>query len=408
MPGGKELTDLISYENAVSKLAEVLKGIRLGVEIVGLLEAYGRILASDLYALVDYPGFDRSAVDGYAVRSIDTYGASMFNPARLAIVGEGSLNPGSARRVSTGEPIPEGADAVVMKEDVVERGGFIEVFKPVAEGSNISRKAEDFRVGERILSKGTLIDSRTIPIIAASGHYRIEVYERIRIGVVSIGSEIVEPYWGTGVSGHASLFNSTAYVVLSYLKRFSFVEASYYGIVPDRLGAIEDVVLRALELNDMVITTGGTGPGSSDLVYDFVERNGRWVFRGVAIRPGRPTSLSIVGGKPVLHLSGFPVAAWVGIEGLLRRALAKALGVNGLDPVVVYARLKKRLPNQAGYTSFIRTMLARDGTMLTVEPYMLRGSGLVKSLALTNSYIILDERSEGFEEGDIVEVFLDS
>ncbi|MGC9011909.1 molybdopterin molybdotransferase MoeA [Thermogladius sp.] len=406
--GVKGIKELVSVREAVSRLAKVLAKIELDVEEVEVLEAYGRVLASDVVALVDHPGFDRSAVDGYAVVSSDTYSASMFNPAELEVVEAPAIGPGKARPVSTGEPLPSGADAVVMEEDVKRVGGKILVYKPVARGSNVSRRGEDFASGEVLVRAGTVLDFRKIPIIYASGHSTVRVFRKLRVGVVTVGSEVVEPGPDTASLGRGRVFNSTAYVVLSYLRRLPFIEARYYGVVPDDLGLLADFVARALALNDVVVTTGGTGPGETDLVYDLVETRGAWVFRGVAMRPGRPTSASVIDGKPVLHLSGFPLAAWVGLEGVFRPALVEALGLKGFSNQVVYAKLTRRLPNQAGYTTFVRSTLTTGvGGLPLVEPFMLRGSGLLRSLAETNSYIRLEEGSEGFEEGDVVPVYLD-
>ncbi|AFK51679.1 molybdenum cofactor synthesis domain protein [Thermogladius calderae 1633] len=404
----KGIKELVSIHEAVSRLARVLAKIELDVEEVDVAEAYGRVLAGDVVALVDHPGFDRSAVDGYAVVSSDTYSASVFNPAELELVDAPVIGPGKARPISTGAPLPSGADAVVMEEDVKRVGGKILVYKPVAQGSNVSRRAEDFARGEVLVRAGTVLDFRKIPIIYASGYSTVRVFRRLRVGVVTVGSEVVEPGPGTAGLEGGRVFNSTGYVVLSYLRRLPFIEARYYGVIPDDLHLLADFVTRALALNDIVITTGGTGPSEGDLVYDLVERGGAWVFRGVAMRPGRPTSASVVDGKPVLHLSGFPLAAWVGLEGVFKAALVEAFGLKGLGNLIVYAKLTRRLPNQAGYTTFVRsTLTAGVGGLPLVEPFMLRGSGLLRSLAETNSYIRLEEGSEGFEEGEVVPVYLD-
>jgi molybdopterin molybdotransferase len=404
---GKELKSLTSLAAAVDKLASVLKGLKLGVEEVELLEARGRVLSRSIEAKIAHPPFDRSAVDGYAVRSSDTYSASLFNPVELRVVKEAQIKPGYASPVSTGEPLPEGADAVVMVEETTWRDGKIMVYRPVAVGANVSRRGEDFSAGDVVLEAGSVLDFRKIPVLSAAGYSRVEVLGKLRIGVVSIGSEVVEPTWVSGHLPRGRIMNSTSYVVLSYLGRYPFINTAYYGIAPDEYNIVEDIVLKALSVNDIVITTGGTGPGSSDLVYELVEKNGKWVFRGVAMRPGRPTSLSLIDGKPILHLSGFPLAAWTGLEGLFKPALTRALGLKGLETRVVYARVATRLPNQAGYTTFIRSRLKAVGGELVVEPFMLRGSGLLRSLSETDSYIRVEEGSEGFEEGEVIPVYLD-
>ena len=410
----KMLSRLIGVDDAVKKLVDAFsRTLHLDVEVVKITDAVGRVLAEDIYAPVNRPETSISAVDGYAVRSLDTTSASYYSPVELFIKGTikpgyGNsglcVDPGTAVRVHTGAQIPCGADAVVMEEDVQVVGNKVLVYKPVASGSNIVLKGEDFKKGDLLAPRGSLVKPPVIAALSASGVDSIVVYKKINVSIVTIGDELIEP-GETPAPGR--VYNSSAYVVYSALLRDSLFSVRYAGIVPDSVEEVENAVLGEFEKGvDLVITTGGTGISESDVIVDFVARNGEFVFRGVKMRPGRPTSSSIIHSKLVVHLSGFPVAAWCGYELILRRALIEWLGIRGLERHYVYARLARRLPGSPGYCSVVRVMLYEDNGELYADPYMLRGSGVISSLLRTNGYIIIPENVEGYEKGSRVRVYL--
>ncbi|WP_448577337.1 molybdopterin molybdotransferase MoeA [Thermosphaera sp.] len=403
----KILKGLIEVDEAVAAFAKVLSKINLQKESVRIEEALGRIVASDVKAEFDFPDQDRSAVDGYAVLAEDTYYASQYNPVELKIVNnrEGDLcvERGVAFEVFTGNPIPCGANSVVMKEDTVRDNDKILVLKPVPVGGNISRKGEDYTKGSVLVGKGTVVNPFHIAIMASNGLKMVEVFEKLKIGIISTGNEIVSP----GLAReHGEYYDSTGTLIHQLLIQDGFYRVTYYGIFPDDVKALTEALEEATLENDIVITIGGTGVSESDVVIDAAEKIGEQVFRGVKMRPGRPTSSSLVNGKPVLHLSGYPVAAWTGYEVILRRAVAKAFNLVNYKRHVAFARLSRRLPNQAGYQTYIRVQLKTGEGELTAEPYMLRGSGVLSSLVFSHGYVEIPSNIEGFEKGDIVKVFL--
>uniref|UniRef100_A0A7C2FQA8 Molybdopterin molybdenumtransferase MoeA n=1 Tax=Thermosphaera aggregans TaxID=54254 RepID=A0A7C2FQA8_9CREN len=403
----KILKGLIEVDEAVAAFAKVLSKISLQKESVRIEEALGRIVASDVKAEFDFPDQDRSAVDGYAVLAEDTYYASQYNPVELKIVNnrEGDLcvERGVAFEVFTGNPIPCGANSVVMKEDTVRDNDKILVLKPVPVGGNISRKGEDYAKGSVLVGKGTVVNPFHIAIMASNGLKMVEVFEKLKIGIISTGNEIVSP----GLAReHGEYYDSTGTLIHQLLIQDGFYRVTYYGIFPDDVKALTEALEEATLENDIVITLGGTGVSESDVVIDAAEKIGEQVFRGVKMRPGRPTSSSLVNGKPVLHLSGYPVAAWTGYEVILRRAVAKAFNLVNYKRHVAFARLSRRLPNQAGYQTYIRVQLKTGEGELTAEPYMLRGSGVLSSLVFSHGYVEIPSNIEGFEKGDIVKVFL--
>lgn len=410
----RRLSTLISVDDAVALLADVFKRtMELEVVEERVLNALGRIAASDVTAGVDVPPFNRSAVDGYAVYAGDVVNASIYSPVELALKGVVSpsdkppsecLERGEAVRVHTGSPIPCGADAVVMDEDVEASGSRVTVFKPVSPGQNVSRRGEDFSSGEVIVAKGTLLGPLHVAALSSIGVDKVWVYRRIKVGVLTTGSEVCEP--GVDSECPTIVYNSSARLIAALLRSTGFIDVRYYGVFPDDPAVIGDAVVEAVSENDLVVTTGGTGVSEGDALIDALASVGRTVFRGVRMRPGRPTTLTLVEGKPVLNLSGYPVAAWTGYEAILMPAFKKWLGLGNLERPVVYARLARRTPNTVGYRSYIRVSLRDAGDMLVAEPYMLRGSGVLSSLLKSQGYIVIPENVEGFEKGDLVRVHL--
>lgn len=396
---------------AVNRLVEVLKKhVELDIEEVGLLNAAGRVASENISATRDKPSWDLSAVDGYALNSVETIGASLYNPIEFRVVGvlrpgqrpgDVCIESGTAVRVHTGAPLPCGANAVVMDEDVEVLGNKILVYRQVAEGSNVIFRGEDLKKGEVICEKGQIVSPAVIAALTSSGIRSIRVYRKIRISIISIGDELVEP----GEVGQGEC-NSTAYILYSQLLKDVVFEPKYYGIIPDDPIIVEESVLKEIERGvDVVITTGGTGVGESDVIESIAKKH-MLVFRGVRMRPGRPTSCSIINGKPVIHLSGFPVAAWTGYELILRNAVIKWLGLKEFNRPIIKGVLTRRLPNVVGYVSVVRVSVELNGDEFLVEPYMLRGSGVISSLLRTTGYLILPEDVEGYDKGTKVTVYL--
>jgi molybdopterin molybdotransferase len=404
----------ISVNEAKTRLSRVLsERIVLGEECLSIADSLGRVASRLIKAPVNRPRVNLSAVDGYAVRSLDTTGSSVFSPVELVVKGvlrpggnpnEVCVESGFTVRVHTGAPIPCGADAVVMDEDVKVQGNTILVFKPVAPGANIILKGEDISENSIIVEPGSLIRPAHIAALASIGVNTIQVYRKIKVSIIAIGDELIEP--GYSLSGDKE-YNSSAYIVYAQLVRDGIFQVNYAGIVPDDTEAILTTIRgEAAKGSDLIITVGGTGVSETDKIPELLEKHSSPIFRGVRMRPGRMTSASLVLGKPVLNLSGFPVAAWAGYELILRPAIATWLNIKGFERPVIYAYLSRRLPNTSGYTSIVRvTLIAKDDEYYA-EPYMLRGSGVISSLLRTHGYVIIPEDTEGFEEGEKVPVYI--
>lgn len=380
---------------------------RLGCEFVDIVDACGRILAEDVTARYDVPHFDRSAVDGYAVFAEDTFGASQNNPAILKLVGEVEMGEkpvemgkGEAVKVSTGSALPKGANAVVMLEYAKELDSFVEIYRPVAPFENVSKRGEDVKAGDIVLKRGEILQPQDIGILASLGYERIKVLRKPKVVIISTGNELLKLGEELEVG---KVVDSNSYMLFCAV-RFYGCEPMLYGIVKDRFEDLRNAIEEAIEIGDIVITIGGTSVGKRDLVPEVVKSVGRIMFHGISIKPGMPTAFGVIDGKPILMLSGFPVACLVGFELLFPHILSKLTGVRIVKRrgEVVKAKLKRRIPSKAGVRTFVRVTY-KDGF---AEPLMTSGSGILTSTIKANGIVVIPECKEGFEEGEVVDVVL--
>jgi molybdopterin molybdotransferase len=400
-----------SLTNVDAAVAEFLSRIRHrppAVE-VPLSEALGRYLAEDVVAELDVPPFDRAAFDGYAVKSADTLGASRNNPVILRLVGSagpgrpygGRLNDGEAIEIATGAPLPEGADAVIPYEEVAERGSYIEVYRPVPRFYYVSRRGEDVARGELILRAGTRLRPWDLGVLASLGVAKVSIYD-VRAAVISTGDELVEL---GQEAGPGKIINSSRFVIEGMLREMG-ARPDYLGIVPDEEAAIAEAVSKALRDHDIAVTTGGVSVGGPDHTFSAVAKMAEWSVHGIAVRPGRPNSAAVVGGKPVVMLSGFPVAAVVGFEVFAKPAVLKMVGAKPEPTPKIRGRLTRRITTPINVRTYARVRVYSKGGAIYVEPLAVTGSGILSTLVRGNGVLIVPENREGFDEGDEVEVEL--
>ncbi|OYT26414.1 MAG: molybdopterin molybdenumtransferase MoeA [Thermoprotei archaeon ex4572_64] len=398
-------------DEVLKELSQYLKA-RITTVKLNISEALGHYLAEDVYAKIDIPYFNRSVVDGFAICSEDTFGASLHNPAILKIVRvekpeSYELKRGEAVEVFTGSPLPRNADAVVMYEDVNIREDFIEVTRPIVPYSNVSKKGEDFRKGELVLKKGTKLRPWDIAVLASLGYRQVEVYKP-RVALLCTGDELVELYEVDDILKipYGKIINSTRYVVEGLLKEFG-CEVTYLGVVPDNDDVIANTLRKVLSSHDLVVTIGGVSVGKRDLTFKAVLKlDPEYYCHGLAIRPGRPTSVAIINGKLVIMLSGFPVAALTGFEFLLRPILLKLIdGVDELRPTVK-GKLLRRINKPINVKALVRVKVCRENNNYIIEPLALTGSGVLSTLSKSNGVIIISEDVEGFDENSVIEVIL--
>ncbi len=407
------IKEFIYVEDAVSKLCDSIK-LNIGIEEVRLVDALGRISASTIRAPYDYPPFNRSVVDGYAVRAEDTFGASLNSPIELRLIGRidvGSLSKievgrGEAVEVATGAPIPKGANAVVMKEDVKVLDDKVIIYSQVPFFANIARKGEDVRAGEEVIGEGEVITPFHIATLATYGISKVKVLRKLRVGIIPTGSEVVDI---EEELSEGKVYDSTSYLILTYLRRYRFIDAERIcNPLPDDEEVIKNVITKAINEYDIIITTGGTSVGRKDLVPKAVAsiEGAEMVFRGVAIRPGRPASAAVVNGKPIFMISGFPVAAYSALEQIIMPVIKRVLRIKVELVPKVYARLSRRVPNAVGYNSLVRVKTSLVNNEVLAKPIRLKGSGSIRTLIEGDAIIILPHDIEGLESSEVVPIKL--
>lgn len=401
----KGFQKLTPVEEALQIFFETVKIGKLRTVSVPLQSALNRVLAKDIVAGFDLPRVDRSAVDGYALKARDTTGTSQFKPKVLQISENGVIGAGQARQIWTGNAVPKGADGVIMLENVKKADEKIEVWSPVTPGDNVSKKGEDISKGNIAVKAGCRLKPQHIGLIAAFGVTEIEVFEKPKVAALATGSELVE----IGSETQENQIFDVNRLILSSLCLELGAEPFDLGIVNDDVDEILRKLRSGLEKADVVLTSGGTSVGVADLVPEAV--NGLVkpgvIVHGVALRPAMPTALAVVDGKPVIILSGNPVAAMVGFEIFARPLLYRMLGLKREEPrPTVEAELTRKVATTLGRKSFVRVRVFRRGKELFAEPISAKGSGIISTMTRANGFVLVPENREGLAGGEKVSVSL--
>jgi len=390
----------------VKKAQEIINSSlnRVGVEEISLENAYRRVLAEEVISLLNSPPFKRSAMDGYAIRAEDTFGFSETHPAKLRIIdsiGAGQVSnavveSGKAVKIATGAPIPEGANAVVMEEYTVSNGDYIDVEMSLTPNENVSPMGEDIHMGDVVLRKGRIIRPQDLAIIASAGYKNVKVYKKPKIGVITTGSELVMPR--PDISG-AEVINSNHYTFKAFVESAMAIPTLVHCI--DSQNLVKEEFERLLETHDALISTGGTAISKGDVVVDVTTEIGDVLIHGVALRPGKPFGFGIVHEKPVFMLSGYPVAAMVQADVFVRKSLQKMQGIE-IEPHSIVKIASRKIPSSLGRTDYIRAKT--EGNI--VRPLKIKGSGIIRSMVESDSYIIIEENLEGIGQGEECNVLL--
>ena len=335
-------------------------------ETIPLDKAYGRVLARDLTAEEDVPAFDRSPYDGYAFRAADTASASEKTPVTLRVIEEipagkcpaKAITPGTAAKILTGAPIPEGADAVRMKEKTVFTADAVTLFAPAKAGENIIYAGEDVKKGALLAPAGSLIDAGILGTLAAQGDTNPAVRRRVRIGVISTGSEVVEP---DAPAAPGQIRNSNRYTLSAALRREG-LEPVYIGLAGDDTEAITSLIRSAAENCDAVILTGGVSVGDYDLTPAAMEAAGCAIlFRGADIKPGMACAYGMLGAKPVCALSGNPASSLTNFLLIALPALKALAGRRDCIPQEITLTLLDDFGKKSPSTRILRGRLELHG-----------------------------------------------
>lgn len=382
-------------------------------EKVAIEKAGGRIIYRDYFALEDIPSFNRSTMDGYAVRSNEVRGATNNNPSLLHFKGRVNINEkpdfecgeGEAFYVPTGGMIPRGADAVVMVEKAQQvEDKWVEIYAPVSWGENIIFGGDDYRKNDLILSKGTYLRPQEVGLLAYLGIKEVEVYGKVKIAIFGSGDEIV-PIDENPQPPCIRDLNS--YMLNALFEGEGFV-AALEGILPDEELVIKEKLTQSLGLYDMVIISGGTSKGLRDLMSKVLTEIGRpgIISHGLTVKPGKPTLLGVVGNKPIVVLPGHPASCYVTARFVALPIIRYLAGYRS-EPVLktVRAILKRKLPSKLGFGEYFRVSLKQQEKELLAYP-ILGESGLISTLVKSDGLVYVAENLESLEENEEVEVLL--
>jgi molybdopterin molybdotransferase len=373
--------------------------------VLRLESCLNRVLAEDIVANTDLPRDDRSTVDGFAVDAAETEEASQAKPRIFELTSQKTVDKGQAEQAWTGNILPKGSNAIVMLENTKIVGNKVEVWIQATEWENVSRKGEEIHKGKVAVHKGRRLKPQHLGFIASFGIAEVEVFKNPKIAVLVTGNELAE----LGQSLNENQIYDSNRLVLSALCHELGVETVDLGLAEDEIDEISEKLKLGLEKADGIITSGGTSVGGPDLVPDAVNALGTpgVVVHGVAMRPGMPTGLAIVRGKPVLMLPGNPAAALLGFEVFGRPLVSKLLGLNIPEPrPILKAKMSRRITMTLGRKNLVRVRVIQSNGELLAEPISARGSGLISTVTRSNGYVVAPENSEGLAEGDMVLVHM--
>jgi molybdopterin molybdotransferase len=395
---------MMSVDEAVGIIAARVTAVQ-DVETVPLAEADGRILAHDISASLPLPPFTNSAVDGYAVRSRDL---PLADEAAFPVTGRvqagasatEAIAPGHAVRIFTGAPMPNGADTVFMQEDVrVDDAGKVVLPAGLKAGANVRPAGEDLPAGHAALKAGRRLRPQDVALAAAFGLMRVDVIRRIRVAVFSTGNELVSP---GGPRAAAQLYDSNRFMLLAMLRRLG-CEVSDLGILRDDRAALAHSLKNAAGHHDLILTTGGVSTGEEDHVKASVEAVGSLVLWRMAIKPGRPVAMGIIGGTPFIGLPGNPVASFVTFVHVVRPTVLALAGAaqQPLVPMPVRAAFAYR--KKIARREYVRVNLRKgaDGTLEAIK-FPREGAGLLSSLVDTDGLVELAEEVTQVHPGQVV------
>ena len=404
---------ILSREEALTRFEAALFPRDLVADDRALADALGLPLVSDVVSAIDVPPFDRSNVDGFAVRSADLVAACEALPVRLWLNGETvacgtaprlPVIDGTATPIATGGPVPRGANAIIMVEHTQPAGASsIEIRRATSPGQFVSYAGSDIARGEVLLRAGTLIGSREIGMLAASGVARLSVVKKPRVAVMSTGDELVQP--GQPLRP-AAIFDTNGAILTAAVSE-NGGDAHFLGAFHDEEVKLEAGMREALAASDMLILTGGTSKGEGDVSHRIVARLGKpgIIAHGVALKPGKPLCLAVCDGKPVVILPGFPTSAMFTFHDMIVPVLRRLAGLPPRNDARVMAKVPVRIASELGRTEFVMVSLVAGDDGLIAYPTG-KGSGAITAFAQADGFLKIDTLAEQMPAGTDAEVTL--
>jgi molybdopterin molybdotransferase len=394
---------MMSVDEAVSIIAARVTAVQ-DIETVSLTAADGRILAKEISAPLPLPPFTNSAVDGYAVRSgdlaqVEEQAFPVAGRVQAGASAQGPVEPGHAVRIFTGAPMPQGADTVFMQEDVRLDQGRVVLPAGLKPGANVRMAGEDIAAGHSALAAGQRLRPQDVALAAAFGLTHVEVRRRIRVAVFSTGNELVSP----GASrGAAQLFDSNRFMLMAMLVRLG-CEVSDLGILRDDRVSLASALKSVAGTVDLILTTGGVSTGEEDHVKAAVESVGTLVLWRMAIKPGRPVAMGIIGGTPFIGLPGNPVASFVTFVHVVRPTVLALAGATQQHLIPMPVRAAFTYKKKIARREYVRVNLRRDENgVLEAVKFPREGAGLLSSLVDTDGLVELGEEITLVEPGQTV------
>lgn len=397
---------MIAVEQALREILEQVPV--LGLEKVDILEALGRVLGEDVRAPRNIPPQDNSAMDGFAVNSEDTLGATAENPLFFEIVEDipaghvpqKIVGFAEASRIMTGASIPRGADAVVKVENTEMEDGRVKFRSPVRKGENVRRSGEDVRMDEIVLTRGRKIRPAEIGMLASLGRSFVSVHQKPLVAVLATGNELADV---DGILSPATIVSSNSYSLSAQVIEAGGIPL-ILGIAKDRKEDMKEKYLQALRA-DIIISSAGVSVGDYDLVKDVIQELGTDIrFWKVAMRPGRPLVFGTMGGKPIFGLPGNPVSSMISFEQFVRPSIRKMTGHTNLFRRTLQAALEEGVDKVAGLRFFLRGVVRNMDGKYVVSTTGEQGSGILKSMVLANGIIVLPEEGTKVPRGTAVTV----
>jgi molybdopterin molybdotransferase len=417
---------MLTVEEALQKILDEITV--LDTENVSILDSLGQVLAEDVHSVINVPPLDNSAMDGYAVRAADTKGASEKTPVILKVIdtvfaggiSRKEVTPGTAIRIMTGAPMPKGSDSVIQFEDTDEEKRKkespdkpltqVKIFSTAKSGQNVRYAGEDVKRGALILKKGSVIRPGEIGVMASIGYGKVKVIRRPVVAVISTGNELMEIYEPLQ---EGKIYNSNTYSIASLVKR--------YGGIPKVLGIARDnekelaAKLKEAQYTDLILTTGGVSMGDYDMVKEILARDGQMVFWKVKVKPGKPLAFGKIKGKtrdgrektiPHLGLPGNATSCMVSFELFVRPALLKMLGKTKLAKPSIPVVINETVTNDAGRRIYDRAVTGKQDGRHVAKLTGPQGSGILTSMALANSLVIIPEDKAKVNKGETVQALM--